>query len=326
MCDDTEMDFTRRNHYVPRSYLGGFCGRDGFLWLYSKDGSPPRKQAPANTAAESNLYTTQNEDGTKSDALERHLFAPLDGDMKAILVNWVNKDYQIQDSEIAKMAVYMAYQHARVPRNIGVMGEILVAAHIKMTKEVLNDPEGFHRIFVEAAANYDGDFGSEEEMREAIKNQERDFKIEADKTTAMAFSIERAEGCLRFLTAMKWSIVHAPEHYQFITSDCPVVVFMPDGSGKATFGAGFGMSQTEVTFHISPSACIWLRYGQDERRWTCGRDVASELNRRTAYSAERYVFTDRQSEQTQELVAGFTSTYGQPKLDRQELDKLLDEA
>lgn len=118
------MDLTRRNHYVPRSYLGRFCGPDGFLWVYSKDGSPPRKQAPADTAVESNLYTTQTKDGTKSDALERELFAPLDGVTKAILDNWINKDYRIQDDEIAKMAVYMAYQHARVPRNIGVMSAV----------------------------------------------------------------------------------------------------------------------------------------------------------------------------------------------------------
>lgn len=66
----------KRNHYVPEFYLKSFAvpipgHRKPKIWVYDKEGGPPRQQSPKDTAVMSDIYTIRNVEGVQPHFLEQ---------------------------------------------------------------------------------------------------------------------------------------------------------------------------------------------------------------------------------------------------------------
>src|SRR5262249_8119544 len=71
-------------HTVPASYLNAWCdptmpeGQEPYVWVFPKDGSPPRRKAPKNIFHEREFYTINKADGSRDLVLE-HGLSELEG-------------------------------------------------------------------------------------------------------------------------------------------------------------------------------------------------------------------------------------------------------
>ncbi len=117
----------------------------------------------------------------------------------------------------------------------------------------------------------------------------------------------------------------ADQSILLITSDAPLTIFSRRGS-RAAFGGGLALPDTEVTFPISPSVCLLLDRSRNLRRRRVSEKLAREINRRTAFGAERFVIANIRSKAIDRLVQEAARTRSTPKLDpeviRQRRDQL----
>ncbi len=60
------MNVPKKQHFVPKSYLGGFTNpeKEDRLWVFDKQGKPPRLSTPMNEGYERYTYQVEQHDGS----------------------------------------------------------------------------------------------------------------------------------------------------------------------------------------------------------------------------------------------------------------------
>jgi hypothetical protein len=112
-------------------------------------------------------------------------------------------------------------------------------------------------------------------------------RIASPPDTVSRNSLHVPEVAFRTFRAMRWHLVEAPDGSEFVTSDAPVNIFVPD---EPSLGVEEDLMSpnAEATFPISPRMCLVgrrLRTGGDE--WSTR---VREVNQRQARAAERFVY------------------------------------
>ncbi len=76
---------------------------------------------------------------------------------------------------------------------------------------------------------------------------------------------------------------------------------------------------------MSPTTCVLIRKVRGQKRFRCEPKRVEDFNYRTANMAERYIFAHQDSEQTRALLQMAAKTRQQPKVDRDEMYRIIDE-
>lgn len=314
------MKRSKRHHFLPQ-----FCQRffvqkgDGTnIWVYDKRGGPPRAQTPAITGFEKNLYTVPGDDGCPSDALETEVFGWLDGIACPILQRILEPGERLTREEAGEVAVFLGYMHARVPRNIDVIQQLGDVMAQEVLGSLPKDPQGARLLWDEYRENSgDHDAPPFEQMERYFKEPGKYFRVSMNPRHALAHSLASAKLFVLRMISMSWSILDAPDDEFFVTSDAPLVSFAPTTDGHVVFGANLVSEELEISFPISPSVCLYLHPGRGHQRWTATGAVVKELNRRTAFMAERFIYSHLRSSRVEALREKFSYTLQQAKIDAQ---------
>lgn len=110
----------RKQHFVPRSYLRAWCdpntpeGQEPYVWLFSGDGSNPRRRAPDNIFRETDLYTIELPDGGRNLVLE-HGLAQLESEFVSIRDTKLRSLEPLEPAEHALLCAFVAAMHERTP-------------------------------------------------------------------------------------------------------------------------------------------------------------------------------------------------------------------
>ena len=139
----------KRNHYVPEFYLKSFAlpipgHRKPKVWVYDKDGGPPRQQSPKDTAVISDIYTNRHVDGVQSDFLEQ-AFAECESAVSPILELWKEPGAKPAMKEILVVSEFLAYLYLRVPRTIDVVKQLFMNSRIINMGRLARDSERFSK-------------------------------------------------------------------------------------------------------------------------------------------------------------------------------------
>jgi hypothetical protein len=132
----------------------------------------------------------------------------------------------------------------------------------------------------------------------------------------LASSLKQAPVVDAILLQMQWTTCTAPEGSGFVTGDTPLCPLTWWGDGVAGFGGGFAQSTTEVTFPVSPKACLFITHWRKQPWLPMTGWWVKDINRRTAHIAQRYVIVPSRSAETDALVEGSRESYGLPKVDK----------
>jgi hypothetical protein len=308
----------KANHYVAQSLQRRFCDENGLIWVYDKETRQVRQQSPKTTAVETHLYTIETDDGGKSDILECKVFDPLDGEIVALIDRLVTPGYRMDKREIPNLAYYVSFQHARVPRNISMVKELGEAMALKLIKNLSADKEEMDEAYEHALKNIpQADHISREKYQNMFENFSDHYKFEVKTEFALAMTLRLSKDIFEFLVRMHWSIVDAPRDNYFITCDAPIVSIASVAPNVVQYGANFASPFLEIVFPISPSVCLWARKVAGQKRLKCSAERVEEFNRRTAFFAERYIFSHQDSQNTRSLLLQNAHTRNMPKINRE---------
>jgi Protein of unknown function (DUF4238) len=318
---------SRRHHYVPQFYLRAFTsqqlGKGTGLWVYDKrKPSQPRFQTPVNTVVKAHFYSFQKE-GKRHDLVEQML-AAAEAAATPIVAAWQKPGIRPRAEDIPIMAEFLALMYTRVPRSLEAAREMIGTISIESLRILAERPGELESLLDRYKAET-GQAGpsSAEELREDIRHFDERFKLEVGDRYPLALSFTIAPVVVQQMITMNWCICDAPSDAFFITGDCPLTSFVPVGS-KAMFGGGLALPAVELTFPLSPTVCLMLdRKGRHALRRRTGADFVYEINRRTAFAAERYVISSYATKRVAEWVQRGARSIGHPKTDKRVLARRL---
>jgi Protein of unknown function (DUF4238) len=306
---------SKRHHYVPQFYLRGFTDEDDRFWVYEKGKETPRVQTPLNTAIIGRFYTFNAADGTPTDELERR-FAELEDRMRPILEQWKQARATVQPAHMETAVAFLSFMHTRVPSAVRQAREIHSAFAIGMMKAYAENPKAFrmiHEKYRRETGNHELPF---ETLLDHARHLEERFSVDANEKPAMLEMLRSTMAVPYELVKFGWTLCRAARGSTFITSDGPFTAFSRRGD-KALVGAGFGLPNAEVSFPVSPEVCLLLRRGVGDGRMVVGKKFVAEINKRTAFHAQRIVIARYASQATARLVRRASITLNRPRIDKQ---------
>jgi hypothetical protein len=320
------MNVSIRNHYLPQFYLKSFTDPEGKFWVYYKDRDEPVRQTPVNTGIEKHMYTIEREDGTIDDVVEKKMFAPLESEVSPIIKKLTESKYNLTDVDKENLSLFLAFMVTRVPRSIEVIKEIGEALSTHTLKEFVKDEDEVKKAFehLKGEGKLPKDF-TLDDMNKMLRDSDKNYRIEMERKYATGMSLFSTIAIYKLLRKMNFCLCRAPSGEYFITSDFPVTSFLPFPDGTAIFGGGFGKTDVEICFPLSPEKCLFLDNNHNNRFWAVHKSFVFEMNRRIAWSAEKFILSHLKTNYNSYLRAWSSKTLEYPKMDKHVLTQKFNE-
>lgn len=315
---------SKRHHYVPQWLQANFAAEDSLpgkpmAWIYDKDQptDPPRLQSAINTGVIGHLYTLEAKDGTSDSSLE-DAFQQLEGFVQPTLRRWQASGAKATDEDALQTAEFVASMLVRVPRTLNAMKEVTDASHLRALKEFVEEsPEELHGILQKLGA--EGEIendGSLEEAKKLFENVEERIVVDSHPSEVLINALSQIEAIASILLTMNWCLCRSASGSFYVTSDCPVNVFLPTGDGTVILGGGLAMPGVQVALPISPDVCLFLDRKTNQRSRRASHKFVGDINRRMIAMAERYVISHKDTSTIRRTVQNWAHTRGQPKMDK----------
>lgn len=292
-----------RSHITPRYYLNQFAkavvGKDKrHLWVYEKN-KKPRTGTAVSEGAERGYFAYTKQDGTLDESLEarlQKLETAADDPIRLIQYRF----YELGRQDRKNLAVYAALMFSRAKAKREGSSRIFIKTQ-KEAAEAFKNEE-----FAAAMAKY---FGiGVEEMRKHANTALTAWATSAGTKNAY---LEDLLGNVTYLAELllqkPWQILAAPEGYEFVTSDNPVVSTLPL-NGHFAPGFGIGRQDVVVFFPVNPACCIAMGPTGPERLLIFPQTVA-EINWAIISSSHKFVYSRSLSAETKQLVNELAGTY-----------------
>lgn len=219
-----------------------------------------------------------------------------------ILANWCDGPPRAlrNDRQLVVLSAYLAVVHAQLP----TISEQLREFDSAFAEEQLKSGEERPRAWRSARTGLGTDErGLVGEIRRALG--EDDVRVEMKPNESARLSLHVPEAAFGAFRAMRWRLVEAPYGTEFITSDVPVNVFVPDEPGLGLHERLLS-PEAEVTFPVSPRMCL---LGQRARaRRDGGSPMDCHVNRRQARGAERFVYFRKRTRAVEEAMGSIDSS------------------
>ncbi len=221
---------------------------------------------------------------------------------------------------MGELAGFLAFMATRVPRSIQAAREVGSALASFMTLKFAKKPDEIRKALslLQEQGTISKDL-SVEQMQAILESTDKDFYISFNEKPAMALSLKMSKAIHYELVRMNWCLCRAPSDTEFISGDAPLVCFVLDKNGRAIFGGGYGTPNAEVTFPLSPEKCLYLDHRHNQRYRAVNHKLVKEINKRTAWAAERFIVSRHKSDYAAELSFWSSKSINMPKMDKREL-------
>jgi Protein of unknown function (DUF4238) len=275
----------KRHHFLPESYLEGFCDTDGLHWVFDRHVKKYRQQPPRTTAVETHLYTITTKEG-KSDCIERHL-AELDGRGKTIIDRLDSRVTDWKGDDRVMFAIYLGFLYARTPhfdKEQLAFGEQLYRTWTKASNPNAEVVAAMFAKFEKETGETMADI-SPQEVFEMIRDDKYD--VEIPRTYNIGLMLDTGLHLAEVILTLNWNFVVAPERVPFITSDVPFTT-TPPRDHKGSFGV---LTPGAIsTIPLSGKTCLILS-GEGGRVEYGGvhKDFARKINNDVARNSDRFV-------------------------------------
>lgn len=274
---------SKRHHAVPQFLLRRFVNAAGLVWLHDLQQLTAVRVQPKDALVESRLYAPGVGDTPNDDALESFLAQHVEGPAAKPLEKLViGKPLSSEERE--SVALLIGFQEIRTPRmrdSVGNLAETLADRILHLSAD--------HPEYIRRELTSIGDEVSDAHLTnlvEAIKSgalRARATKILWLQATTIAFEIAD------LICRMPWTVAEAPQDFEFVISDAPVVKVLTDPSIHGMMGVGWISPSAESTFTIDPTYCLVIRPDGREERRRGTREWCKDVNKRTVRQAKRFV-------------------------------------
>ncbi|KTD07080.1 DUF4238 domain-containing protein [Legionella jamestowniensis] len=204
----------KRQHYLPTTYLKGFCNQKGMLWTYDKQKyDNPWECKPEKTAFEKYLYNFEDTSTENREIIEKYFAEEIEGPAAEPLENLRNKIFPDKDSR-QKLALFFGFLLTRSPMQLAKLKNQADLEFDAFIRACTTDKEYFAEGYKKT-----GITASNEEIEEdrlAILNGEISLYINRNSSlnNMMALGFIFSE----YFVDMKWALIESVEN-AYITTD-----------------------------------------------------------------------------------------------------------
>jgi hypothetical protein len=282
------MNEPKRQHYVPKSYLAGFCGESERLWLRDGEKRQTRNERPENVAVINHYYSVEK-DGKRDNLIEKGL-----GDVESTampLIAELANGKQINQEAKNNLSLYTAFQWMRVPdyqRGVEKVGEHFVRKTMNMmfrneedVKESLNEFTKETGQVVDVAPA---------KLLEMFQNN--GFKVDIKRSLSLEMMLKQVDPMANYFRQMNWVVLHAEGDCSFVTSDNPFVLVPPENFPRNSWrGCGILTPGSRKLLPLTQSCCLMMLDHGDliVHRKAIRRDIRN-INRNIALHVSRFLF------------------------------------
>lgn len=307
------------SHIVPKSYLNQFANPPNrkrgqpHLWVYQKD-KDPHYRATSIQGCEKGYFAFTRPDGFVDETLESRL-AELEGNCLDTLALTARTFYDLQSaSRRNDLAFFAAMLFCRATQRRNRTEKLHADLHSQFAELSRNDA-----WIAEIAAVFEKKYGQELQPEALMRAMAR-LESVTEGTTALRNNfvedlVESIEILKSFLLAKPWQLWNAPPRVEFITSDNPLISFLPVGNGELNPGHGFRKPDVIAAFPLAPHVCLSL--GPANLRGPDSVTIAAErvgkINEAIIRLCDRFVYSKSRSDDVAQTMAeyGNTAKYGE---------------
>ncbi len=304
------------SHIIPAYYLERFARpssrglrNPGRVWVYEK-GCEPQNRATSVQGRENGYFEFVHEDGTKEESFETAL-AERENECNHILVQARSPLYHWPFGSEEKLAFYAALLFRRASQQ-RTFNERNWRSIIDDIRQAASDPEYLRQMAADLRVKRNLTI-SESGLRNSITAWiDEAIQPKSARNSFVADLLELAgHAASTLLKKRPWRIVCPPDGIEFVTSDNPVVSFVPLGNGLLHPGYGFGKEIANVAFPLAPDACLLMG-----RAWnvptSLDKPAVDALNNALIDICDRYVYSKTLSDEIRQRVDqyGGSSRYG----------------
>lgn len=313
LCYHAGMSTPKRIHYVPAGYQRAWAAPNGKgkqVWVYWKDGKPPRPQSPRDTALEKERHPPTFEE----------FLQPYDSDGVAALRTVYQKEAPPEEATVARDILrYIALLMTRTVASEREVQKTLEVAAIEFGQFMADDEATWEKtVEFLKRENPDKDIDFEE-MRALGRNFGENFTAKVDPKKAMHLSLIQAGRLMPFLSVMGWNLMKAGRG-RFITSDHPVVSLLLHPDGSAQFGGGIGLVNGRIFFPVSPKHCLVLSH-RPQPNFLCPVSPyeVDRVNHCVAACAESILISEVEAKSVAKLAETYKNWNAASRLDERHL-------
>ena len=283
------------SHIIPKFYLKQFATpstrgkkNPGRIWVYERE-QPADERATSVQGVENGYFGFLRPDGIFDESFESVL-AKIENDCNDVLVSAKSDLFHWPHGSREKLALYAALLYSRATQRrtfsannwSNIVGEIL---------ELLED-EKFIGELASGLASKLGRPVSERQMHDGIQQWLRAAQnAESPRQSFLSDLLENAHFIAEVLLRKEpWRVLRPAEELEFVTSDNPLITFVPLTHGKLHPGYGFRRVEAVAAFPLSPNACLLMGDA-----WPIARNLDTagvrELNEAFISLSDAYVYS-----------------------------------
>ena len=304
------------SHVIPAFYLERFARpstrglrNPGRIWVYEK-GKEPDDRATSVQGRENGYFSYTQPDGKTEESFEKVL-ADREDECNEILRLARSPVYHWPPGSKEKLAFYAALLFRRATQQ-RTFSERNWQNAIEDIRQAAADPQYVREMATDITFKR-GIPMTEDTLRNALI----DFLTDAgDPNSArnmfIADLLEHADhGAELLLKKAPWRILRPPDGTEFITSDNPLVTFVPLQHGVLHPGYGFRKEEADAAFPLAPDACLLMGHAWNVST-TLNQHDLDMLNDALISIADRYAYSRTLSTDIRDSVDKFagSSRYG----------------
>jgi hypothetical protein len=290
------------SHIIPNRYLKQFAiqKQNGkhYVWVYEK-GKKPHQQTTKNTAYQNGYFAYTLPDGTVEESLEGVL-KTMEEDAADPLLSAKSDLFVESEMSRIKLASYAALLYSRSTQKLDWTKRNWIEVNQQLDKEIEDD-----ELAAAMVDHFNRKLGENKPV-EWIKQNIKEL-IQQDSTTVEAKNhfleelLNNVQMVKEALLQRRMRILKAPPGKQFVTSDNPLVTFMPLEHGPFLPGEGFHKPTTMMVFPIAPNACLFFGGDDPTVRHYVDAEMVDKINEILIASAHHFVFTQTEDAEIQAM-------------------------
>lgn len=289
----------KRNHYLPRGYLRGFCDREGLLWTFDRGSKEFRRLPPASVAVEKEFYIVKDSSGRKSNVVEDWL-ADSEAEAIPILRELNANNRRLTEQERRILAKFIALLRLRTTVFNAEMEEVIEHYTSSIVSSLFRDERSARETFAKLAGN--GPTMPIEKLESLVSMWKAGrYTLKVNREYIIHLMIQRTNSFAEELLAMRWGILRANQQASFITADLPWSMLTVDPTKSSDFGfrdmflphvrtvVPLTMSTAVMLEATTAAAPLPVQYGRVMREFN------HTVNRTIADNSHRFVFSNSEA-------------------------------
>jgi hypothetical protein len=249
------------SHIIPAFYLEQFAtpserGKEnpGRIWVYERENEPDNR-ATSVQGREKGYFGFIGPEGKLEESFETVL-AQHQIDCNVVLVCAKYDTFHWPVGSHEKLAFYAALLYSRATQRRAFTGKnsLTIATQLR---EAADDAQ-FVKEIADALSRKLGQPASEEMMRNSMLRHAEELKAPASsKNSFLSDLIHNSEYIATLLLKKQpWRVLRPQGSAEFVTTDNPLITFVPIGNGLLHPGYGFGKQMAVAAFPLAPDACL----------------------------------------------------------------------